>query len=66
MPLFQVAVLRRPTKKQVEEEGKKEELLVQPKFVLAANDKQAGMMVSREIPLDADLDNTEVLVSPFV
>ena len=46
MPLFQVAILRKPTRKQKEEEGKDEELILAPINVIAKSGPAAAMKVT--------------------
>ncbi|MCP3684959.1 MAG: hypothetical protein GY861_20040 [bacterium] len=60
--LYQVALIRKPTKKQAED-GKLEELIMEPKAVIAADDKTAAIKACKEID---SLDNVEVIVRPFV
>ncbi len=65
--LFWVAATLEPTKKEREEESKQETLLVQPKIVVAKDDKTAAMkmlMDSTELK-GADLNRVNIHVSPF-
>lgn len=65
--LFWVAVYKHPTLKQQRDGEGATEVIVQPKTVLATNEKSAAMMVSREIPAEHmdDPDRLEVAVSSF-
>jgi len=73
MPLFEVAILLKPTKKEVEEEGKGERLVFGPKAVVARDLQSAGIaavMGVQESEAGAnlakvDLSRAEVLVRPF-
>lgn len=67
MPLFEVAILKVPTEKE-EEDGKKEELVFNPKFVVAATGQSAAqnIFIKEAASLaDYDVDTLEVLVRPF-
>ena len=65
MPLFEVAILERPTKKE-SEEGARERLVFGPKAVVAADEQGAGIaaVMGGEKP-DCDMNRAEVLVRPF-
>lgn len=66
MPLFEVAIIEKPTKKDAEE-GKGERLVFGPKAVVA-NDAQSAAIAAvleGEKP-DVDRQRMEVLVRPFV
>ena len=65
--LYWVAATFEPTKKEKEDEGKQEELLVEPKIIVAKNDKVAAMklMTTEDSLKDKDLDRVQVHVSPF-
>lgn len=68
--LFDMAILFHPA--QTEDEVKrgvraKSAVLVAPKTILAADDKEAAVLAAREVPqshLD-QLDRVEILVRPF-
>ena len=69
MPLFEVAVLERPTPKE-EDEGKLEKLIVQPTTVIAVDIQAAGYSVVIDLKdrLGVDkIDQTriQVLIRPF-
>lgn len=65
--LYWVAVTLAPTKKESEDEGKMEELVLQPKIVVAKSDKAAAIKVMMDSPelKEYDLDRLEVVVRPF-
>ena len=65
--LYWVAAVSEPTKKQKEEEGKGEELLMQPKVIVAKDEKTAAIKVVMEATelKGKDLDKVQVIVSPF-
>lgn len=66
MPLFEVVVLERPTKK-AQEEGAVERLVFGPKAVVARDAQSAaiGAVMSGEMSKDVDLTRTDVLIRPF-
>jgi hypothetical protein len=66
MPLFDVAILELPTKKE-REEGSVERLVFGPKPVVARDPQSAAVVaVTNEvIPADVDRTRLEVLVRPF-
>lgn len=66
MPLFEVAILERPTPKD-KEDGKSEKLVFGPKAVVAADSQSAAITAVMENPNMGDLDKSrmEVLVRPF-
>lgn len=65
MPLFEVAILEKPTKKEAED-GKSERLVFGPKAVVA-NDAQSAAIsaVLDGDKIDADRARMQVLVRPF-
>lgn len=66
MPLFEVAILETPTKKEIEEEGAQEKLVFGPKAVIARDSQSAGIiaiMDNKEV--DVDKAKMQVLVRPF-
>ena len=67
MPLFEIAILERPTKKEAEE-GRCERLVFGPKSVVASDEQSAAIVAvmdeSKDLKLDRD--RMEVLVRPFV
>lgn len=65
--LFEIAILQKPTKKEMEEEGKTDALMFGPKAFVAKDPQGAvvAAMQSGEVP-KLDLNKAEVLVRPFV
>lgn len=66
MPLFEVAILQKPTKKEAEDGGC-EKLVFGPKSVIANDDQSAciAAVMDGEAPRDLDRSRMEVLVRPF-
>lgn len=66
MPLFEVAVIEEPTKKEVEEQGAVEKLVFGPKAVVARDAQGAvlGAILADGQP-KIDLTKAKVLVRPF-
>lgn len=66
MPLFEVAVIQKPTKKEAEEGGI-EKLLFGPRAVVARDAQAAaiGAVMGGDMPKDADLTRIDVLIRPF-
>lgn len=66
MPLFLVALLQRPNKKEAEE-GKLETLVMPPTPVIARDDKAAALkaVLDNKDKVTGDLSNVDVLVRPF-
>lgn len=67
MPLYEVALIERPTKKE-QEDGKSEKLILPPTPVLAKDDRSAGFqaVIEHKDKIAVDLQRVEVLVRPFV
>lgn len=67
MNLYLVAVILRPTKKQLDEEGTAACVIVQPQAVMARDESQAAMKAYRFIPEEhaGKEDRLEVKVLPF-
>jgi hypothetical protein len=68
MPLFEVALLQKPTKKEIEEGTGKEELLFGPKAVVARDSQGAAIAAVLDEDFeksDIDMSRVEVLVRPF-
>lgn len=65
--LYEVALIERPTKKEVEE-GKAERLILPPVPVIAPDDRSAGVqaVLAHREKIVGDLSRVEVLVRPFV
>lgn len=66
MPLFEVAIIQKPTKKEAEY-GVSEKLVFGPKAVVARDNQSAAISAVMDGGLDKDIDRTrmEVLVRPF-
>lgn len=66
MPLFEVAILQKPTKKEAED-GASEKLVFGPKAVVARDDQSAAIaaVLDGDVPKDLDKSRMEVLVRPF-
>lgn len=66
MPLFEVAILEKPTKKEAED-GKGERLVFGPKAVVARDGQSAAISAVLDGGVGADVDRQriEVLVRPF-
>jgi len=67
MPLFEVAILENPTKKE-REDGKAEKLVFGPKAIVANDEQSAGIvavMNGKPDGLDVDQSRMVVLVRPF-
>lgn len=64
MKLFEYALLLHPKEK--DEKGKTT-ILKSPSTILAKDEKQAGMMIAREIPQEHmdDLERIDIIVRPF-
>lgn len=74
MPLFDVAVIQKPSKKEIEDNGATESLIIGPVSILAKDAQSAAIKVVAGYSPKAtppgnptfDLDKCEVLVRPFV
>ena len=66
MKIYQYAVILHPSEKE-KKDGKKSELIVDLRSVLAADDKAAMVLAARAIPEEyiAKLDRIEVAIRPF-
>ena len=66
MPLFEVAMIEKPTKKQ-QEDGQGEKLVMPPRAVLAKDQNSAAIIAVMDGGLAPEVDRTrlEVLVRPF-
>jgi len=66
MPLYEVAILQKPTKKEAED-GASERLVFGPKSVVANDDQSAAIaaVMDGDAPRDLDRSRMEVLVRPF-
>jgi len=66
MPLFEVAILEEPTKKESEETGAMERLVFGPKAVIAKDGQSAAIgAVMDQKDIDLDKSRMKVLVRPF-
>lgn len=67
MPLFEVAIVQQPTKKEVEEGTGQEVLLFGPKAVLARDGQTAAItaVTGKDAPQGIDMSRAQVLVRPF-
>lgn len=65
MPLFEVAILERPTKKEAED-GVSEKLILKPTAVLATDEQTAAVnAVLDNKDIKVDRARMEILVRPF-
>ena len=64
MPLFEVAILEKPTKKEAEE-GKCETLVFGPKAIVAKDSQTAAILAAMDSKLTIAQDRMEVLTRPF-
>lgn len=64
MPLYEVAILEKPTKKQ-EEDGATEKLVFGPKAVVARDPQAAAIGAVSGEAQNFDLNRVEVIVRPF-
>lgn len=65
MPLFEVAVVEHPTKKE-REEGAPDKLIYGPKAVIAKDAQSAAIAAVMGQDLKMDPERIEVLIRPFV
>lgn len=67
MPLFEVAIIQKPTKKELEDGTGKEVLLFGPEAVLARDNQSAAItaVTGPKAPVGLDMQRAEVLVRPF-
>lgn len=63
MPLFEVAVIEKPSKKEAEE-GAVEKLVLAPKAVVARDSQGAAISATQGLQ-GLDVNKCEVLVRPF-
>ena len=64
MPLFEVAIIELPTKKE-REEGEPEKLVFGPKAVIANDQQSAGIAAVMDEAIKCDRQKMQVLVRPF-
>jgi hypothetical protein len=66
MPLFEVAILEKPTIKEIEELGKGERLVFGPVAVIAKDSQSAAVSaVMAAGPMEVEKERMEVLIRPF-
>ena len=66
MPLFEVAILEKPTIKEIEELGKGERLVFGPVAVVAKDAQSAAVSaVMQANGLEVEKERMEVLIRPF-
>jgi hypothetical protein len=67
MPLFEVAIIQKQTKKEAEDGIGGEKLLMKPTYVLAKDGQTAAMIsvMGEDAPKNIDMSRAEVLVRPF-
>lgn len=67
MPLFEIAILQKPTKKELDEGTGTEKLLFGPKAVVARDGQSAAIaaVTGSDAPQGLDMSRAEVLVRPF-
>lgn len=67
MPLFEVAIIQKRTKKEVEEGTGAEKLVFGPKAVIARDNQSAAIaaVTGPDAPTGLDMSRAEVLVRPF-
>ena len=67
MPLFEVAIIQKPTKKELDEGTGTEQLLFGPKAVIARDGQSAAIaaVTGSNAPQALDMMRAEVLVRPF-
>lgn len=66
MPLFEVAVIQKPTQRE-REDGAAEKLVFGPKAVIASTEQAAAVAAVRggDVPKDVADERLDVLVRPF-
>ena len=66
--LYEVAMVQKPTKKELDETNASEKLIFGPECVIAKDDRMAAVAAVAQAmdKLPVDLSNVEVLVRPFV
>jgi len=64
--LYQVAMVQEPSSKEKEETGALEKLILEPTWVIAANEQSAAVLASRKAGPDVVInEQTKILVRPF-
>ena len=64
MPLFEVAIIEKPTKKEAED-GKCETLVFGPKAIIANDEQSAGIAAVLDQEVKVNKDRMVVIVRPF-
>lgn len=67
MPLFEIAIIQKANKKELDDGAAPEKLIMPPKYVMAKDPQTAGLiaLTGADAPKDVDLNRAEVLVRPF-
>jgi CO/xanthine dehydrogenase Mo-binding subunit len=65
MPLFEVAIIHKPTPDD-EDKGLGEMLVLPPTPVIAKDRESAILQAGRDLPEKEDINRIEILVRPFV
>lgn len=66
MPLFEVAIIQKPTKKELDEGTAQEKLVFGPKAVIAKDGQTAAIVAVTEAgSTPVDMNRAEVIVRPF-
>lgn len=67
MPLFEIAIIQKANKKELDDGAAPEKLLMTPKYVMAKDPQTAGLiaLTGEGAPVGLDLNRAEVLVRPF-
>lgn len=67
MPLFEIAIIQKPTKKELDEGTGVEKLIFGPKAVMAKDGQSAAItaVTGPDAPSGLDMTRAEVLVRPF-
>ena len=64
MPLFEVAIIEKPTKKEMEE-GVPEKLVFGPKAIIANDTQSAGIAAVMDEKIECNRQRMQVIVRPF-
>jgi hypothetical protein len=67
MPIYEVAILQKPTQKEIEDGTGVEKLLFGPKHVVARDGQAAAIIAvtGADAPKGLDMSRSEVLIRPF-
>jgi len=68
MPLFEIAIIQKPTKREIEDGSGEEALLFGPKYVMGRDAQVAAIkaVTAEDFPKGIDMNRAEVQVRPFV